>query len=353
MSKVKITATNAGFFNASPLGSALAPNVFLKTAVNTHGQINSTATGWETSESAMYDDFGIDLIADLPDSMAKLGAQELITINRIEYFRMDDGEKVVTATMTLRDPLTLTATYDQISPDTYGWIADAGTALEGILQTNGVIFNGADGDDIFAPHSTILPSYASSILRGRGGDDHLTGGLGDDKIKGGTGDDVLIDPDGTNFLSGQSGDDILRLGDGSDDSIAKGGWGDDQLFSGTGNDTLRGGRGDDVLQGGRGNDKLYGGRGDDILEGGSGSDFLKGHQGADQFIFNTDDEGHDRIADFDDTIDLIVLNGLESFENLTITQDGNDAVISWAGDSDITLTNFASTLLDADDFMFG
>ncbi len=168
-----------------------------------------------------------------------------------------------------------------------------------------------------------------------------------------TGDDILIDPDGTNFLSGQSGDDILRLGDGSDNSIAKGGRGDDKLFSGAGDDTLRGGAGNDNLYGGSGNDLLYGGRGDDVLEGGDGSDFLKGHQGADLFIFNTEDQGHDQIADFTDGIDLIVLNGLAGFSDLTITQDSNDTLISWAGDSDIALTGFDSTLLGADDFLFG
>ncbi len=352
MSKIKINATDAGFFNLSPLGDALAPNVFLKTAVNTRGAINSTPTGWETSESQMYDDFGIDLIATLLDGVNKLGAQALVGITHIEYFRVEGGEKAVTATMTLPEPITLTATYDQVSLNTYGWIAEAGNALEDMLQTEGFIFNGGGGDDIFAPHSTILPSYADNILRGRGGDDHLTGGLGDDKIKGGTGDDILIDTDGTNFLSGQSGDDILRLGDGSDNSVAKGGQGDDQLFSGAGNDTLRGGAGNDILDGGNGDDRLYGGRGNDVLQGGNGSDFLKGHQGADQFIFDTEDQGHDRIADFTDIIDLMVLNGLAGFDDLTITQNGNDALISWAGESDITLTNFDSTLLGADDFMF-
>ncbi len=352
MPKIKINATSAGFFNLSPLGDALAPNVFLKTAVNIRGLISAAPTDWETSESRMYDDFGIDLTATMSDGVNKLGAQARIEITEIVYFRIEDGEKIVTATMTFPEPISLIATYDQISLDTYGWIAEAGRALEDIIQTDGFIFNGGDGDDIFAPHTTILPSYADNILRGRGGDDHLTGGLGNDKIKGGTGDDVLIDPAGTNFLSGQAGDDILRLGDGSDGSIAKGGRGNDQLFSGAGNDTLRGGAGDDILNGGGGDDRLFGGRGNDVLEGGSGSDFLKGHQGADQFVFNTEDQGRDRIADFTDNIDLMVLSGLAGFDALTITQDGNDTLITWGGDSDITLTNFDSALLDADDFMF-
>lgn len=354
MSKIKINATDAGFFNLSPLGDALAPNVFLKTAVNIRGMIHSTSTDWETAESRIYDDFGIDLVAELAeDATERLGAQTAVEITEIVYYRVEGGEKTITATMALPEPITLTATYDQISIDTYGWIAEAGNALEDMLQTEGFIFKGGNGDDVFAPHSTILPSYADNTLRGRGGDDHLTGGLGDDKIKGGTDDDVLIDADGTNFLNGQSGDDILRLGDGSDNSVAKGGRGDDQLFSGAGSDTLRGGAGNDILDGGRGNDRLYGGQGDDVLQGGDGSDFLKGHQGADQFVFNTEDRGHNRIADFTDYIDLMVLNGLAEFDDLTIAQNGNDTLISWAGDSNITLTNFDSTLLGAVDFIFG
>ena len=153
-------------------------------------------------------------------------------------------------------------------------------------------------------------------------------------------------------MNGQSGDDILRLGDGSNNSVAKGGFGDDQLFSGAGSDTLRGGAGNDILDGGRGDDSLYGGRGNDVLSGGAGSDFLRGYAGADQFVFNTEDQGHDRIADFTDDIDLIALSGLGGVDDLNITQIGNDTLIDWATDSSITLTNFDSTLLGAEDFMF-
>ena len=354
MSKVIITASNAGFFNESPLGLALAPNVFLKTDVNIYGAITSNNTGWESAESKTYDDFGIDIITDLDQGIiGKLGKQMKIEFSGITYYRNEGGERTVTATMQLPSSITLTATYDQISTDTYGWIAEAGSALEKLLQTDGFIFNGGHGDDIFAPHKTILPTYADNIIRGRGGDDQLTGSLGDDRIMGGSGDDILYDPDGTNFLNGQAGDDVLTLGDGSDGSTAKGGHGNDRLYSGAGDDTLRGGRGDDILDGGRGNDALYGGRGDDILNGGAGSDFLKGHAGADQFIFNTEDQGHDKIADFTDNVDLIVLEGGESFDDLTFEQQGKHTLITWGSDSDLLLLNFDSGLLDSTDFVFG
>ena len=283
----------------------------------------------------------------------KLGAEAELEISGISYYRIEDGDKIITATMHLPSPISVMATFDQITGTDYAWIAEAGAALETILKTDGFTFNGGIGDDIFAPHQTILPTYADNIIRGKGGDDQLTGSLGDDRIMGGTGDDIIKDADGSNFLNGQADNDILILGDGSDNSLAKGGHGDDILYSSNGDDTLRGGRGDDVLDGGRGNDALYGGRGDDILNGGAGSDFLKGHAGDDQFIFNTEDQGHDIIVDFTDDTDLITLEGVEGFDNLTFDQQGNHTLITWAGDSDLLLKNFDSGLLDSTDFMFG
>jgi len=351
MAYIRINATDAGFFNLSPLGAALAPNVFLKTAVNIDGTAQTIGSDWQSRESAMYDSFGIDVFADVPaEDFAKLGEQAQIEVSGISYFRIEGGEKTVTATLEL--PLTLTAVYDEISAGTYGWTAEAGDTLEKLLQTEGYLFNGGNGDDIFAPHHDILPTYASNILKGRGGDDQLTGSLGDDKLLGGTGDDTLRDFDGENFLHGQSGDDLLELGDGSDGSLAKGGLGDDTLISGAGDDTLRGGGGADTLIGGRGDDALFGGQGDDVLTGGRGTDFLKGHAGADQFIFNTEDSGYDIIADFTDAEDLIILQGLESFADLSVVQQANSTHLSWGGDSDLTLNNFDADLLDASDFMF-
>lgn len=69
-------------------------------------------------------------------------------------------------------------------------------------------------------------------------------------------------------------------------------------------------------------------------------------------MFNIEDQGSDRIADFSDGFDLITLIGIEAFGNLTITQLGNDAHIAWASESDLTLLNFDGTQLGADDFIF-
>ena len=333
MSSVTITARNAGFFNLSPLGTALAPNVFAQTGVNISGQIIGTEGGWETAESTMYSDFGVDVAVQLNTETAKLGAVTKVTVTSLEFYRIEGGEKIVTATLTLPEPLTLTATYDQTGPTTYGWIADMGNALEDALQA-GFTFKGGAGDDIFNPHTQMLPAYGENILRGRGGDDQLTGGLGDDRIYGGAGEDTLTDSSGTNRLIGGRGDDTIILGDYSDHSIAKGGRGDDLLISGNGGDRLKGGAGDDILISGHGNDRLKGGAGND------------------QFIFNALDRGHDRIMDFSDGEDQMIFHELNGYGDLTIQQKGTNTLISWGTDSDVLLKNVAADTLDASDFLF-
>lgn len=91
--------------------------------------------------------------------------------------------------------------------------------------------------------------------------------------------------------------------------------GDDKLLGGTvkdklngfnGNDFVNGRGGNDVLYGGRGNDVLKGGNGRDRLDGGAGRDRLEGGKGADVFVFA--DSGRDRILDFRNNVDKVVLD---------------------------------------------
>ena len=164
-------------------------------------------------------------------------------------------------------------------------------------------------------------------MEGHGGDDDLYGGYGHDELYGGEGDD---------YLSGGGGNNLLY-----------GGAGDDTLSSSTGNDTLYGDEANDTLDGWKGNDTLYGGAGDDVLDGGEGSDtfvFAAGH-------------GNDRIRDFadgEDLIDLAQLSGIAGFDDVTITADGNDAVIDLTahGGGTIRLQDFDVADLDAEDFVF-
>ncbi len=153
--------------------------------------------------------------------------------------------------------------------------------------------------------------------------DTITGTSHDDTLDGGRGSDLLKGLGGSDFLFGRGGNDNL-LGNG----------GTDHLFGGTGDDVLRGGRCSDWLTGGGGNDKLWGG------------------PGADYFLFDADlDNGFDRIKDFDDGHDRIVIEHLGGFEDITITQADRGLRLEFH-DSAILLVGISADQISADDFLF-
>ncbi len=164
-----------------------------------------------------------------------------------------------------------------------------------------------------------------------GGNDTVVGSKYDDVMNGGGGNDVLRGREGNDILQGSNGDDILQ-----------GEAGDDGLNGGMGNDTLQGGIGNDVLIGSMGDDRLFGGAGSDVYAGGAG---------VDRFFFEASDGagGKDRISDFEDGIDIIVLRGI-SIVDLKDTATG--AVISFSNGSEVRLKDITTDLLSADDFAF-
>ena len=114
------------------------------------------------------------------------------------------------------------------------------------------------------------------------------------------------------------------------------------MFGGAGRDTMDGGGGRDFISGDGGRDLLIGGRGADTLEGGGG---------ADTFTF-TQGSGRDRITDYNDARDRIMIErGADEFGDLTITQNGDNAMIRFANVR-IILEDTNSDLLDASDFIF-
>jgi RTX calcium-binding nonapeptide repeat (4 copies) len=120
------------------------------------------------------------------------------------------------------------------------------------------------------PDNALLPSDLADILVGSPGNEGIIhGGFGDDSIFGLEGDDLLV-----------------------------GGHGDDYVFGGPGRDIIFGNLDFDFLSGGPGNDFLIGGREADTLEGGSGADY---------FIFRNQEDGEDRILDFEFGMDKIVV----------------------------------------------
>lgn len=136
---------------------------------------------------------------------------------------------------------------------------------------------------------------------------------------------------------------------GDDELIGK--VGNDLLYGGDGNDTLNGGAGDDDLYGGQGDDTLNGGEGDDNLYGNQGDDLITGGDGEDLFVLRFQD-GSDIITDYTDDVDKLGLLDLVTFEDLEITQVGEDAVISVSATRETlaTLLNTDADQLTSEDF---
>lgn len=93
------------------------------------------------------------------------------------------------------------------------------------------------------------------------------------------------------------------------------------VYSTTGNNTLIGGAGDDrlivdyssgnnLLEGGDGNDHLSaaGAVGNNSFNGGLGDDILTGGEGADTFVFESSNQGLDRLENFSTTNDRIQIS---------------------------------------------
>jgi len=206
------------------------------------------------------------------------------------------------------------------------------------------VLNGENGNDTLfggAGADELIGSHGADNLFGGDGDDLLDGGNDNDHLEGGSGNDTLIGFNGVDVLIGGDGDD--RLDGGNDDDVLEGGEGDDYLYGFNGRDTLNGGAGDDTL---------IGYNDDDVITGGEGNDQLIGGFGNDTFIFG-ENSGNDTIDDYEDGRDILEFRDLvDDFSDLTITQDGANAVITSANGT-LTLLDTDSSLLDASDFFFG
>lgn len=205
-------------------------------------------------------------------------------------------------------------------------------------------YDGSDDRDDFEGNSDdnrFVGNGGHDRMRGNGGNDDMDGGRGKDRLFGGAGDDTISGGEGRDMIKGGAGNDSLA-----------GEAGNDRLFGNGGNDTLDGGDGKDRLKGGAGNDVLDGGADNDRLFGNAGDDTLTGGAGEDRFIFK-DADGADTITDFEIGVDLIKIDTEleETFADITITDSGADALVTYSGGS-ITLTDVDATLLTADSFDF-
>lgn len=206
--------------------------------------------------------------------------------------------------------------------------------------------------------NTISGLRGADTISGGGGADTLNGGGGGDRIEGNGGKDVISGGGGKDTIEGNGGRDVISGNGGRDDLDGNGGrdmvsgdGGRDTVKGGGGRDTLEGGGGKDFLDGGRGQDVLDGSNGADTLVGGKGNDVLTGGGGLDTFRFTRGD-GRDTITDFDQFRDLIeIIDGAESFDDLMITQAGDDVRIKFANVI-ITVEDQQVDDFTADDFIF-
>lgn len=163
-------------------------------------------------------------------------------------------------------------------------------------------------DDSFIP---VFGSLGGDTIEVEGGNQLVFGGAEDDLI------DASLTSETGNRIYGQSGDDTLILGTG------------DRLFGGDGDDSFF------ALS-----------EGDNVITGGAG---------ADQFWIATAEipEAINIITDFTSGEDVIGLAGLDiGFDDLGITQQGDDTLISLGNDELAKLLGVTASSFTADNFVF-
>lgn len=245
----------------------------------------------------------------------------------------------------------------------------------------------------------IHGTNASETLTGTGEGEQILGEGGNDIINAGAGDDIIVGGNGNDILYGEGGNDLFIIGStGPGWDTFNGGAGNDtvdaidgayiglsmtfgadnniETFVGNGSTVILGsykhnlwdfsastltgihainsGGGNDNVIGTSGDDRIDGGTGNDSLAGHLGDDILKGGSGRDKFVF-ADNGGDDRILDFEDGRDLVDLTGVlgvESFEDLQITEVNGNSVIDFNNEDDLTLVGIGVDQLSDADFLF-
>ncbi|MEP3441721.1 MAG: CHRD domain-containing protein [Sulfitobacter sp.] len=108
----------------------------------------------------------------------------------------------------------------------------------------------------------------------------------------------------------------------------------------------------DVIIGSDVSNTLNGQDGDDVLNGQGGDDVLLGGEGSDTFTFEGL-FGNDTIGDFEVGVDRLDFSdfGPDFAENLQITQNGEDAVLTFSSDASVRLEGINRADLLEDDFI--
>ncbi|MEM9274439.1 MAG: hypothetical protein AAGA80_15955 [Cyanobacteria bacterium P01_F01_bin.143] len=171
------------------------------------------------------------------------------------------------------------------------------------------------------PSETIEGTSGNDSLRGTPDNDAINALAGQDTVRGLAGNDTIAGGNGKDNLFGNLGDDSIIGGQGFD--LLSGEAGSDTLEGGLGEDTLRGGADNDILRGNSGFDLLSGNNGNDLLVGGNGNDVLRGDAGDD-----TLDGGNGNDTLFGGIgADSFVLRAGQGTDNIVNYRDGIDQFV--------------------------
>lgn len=216
---------------------------------------------------------------------------------------------------------------------------------------NGTDGNPGEGDDLFGGNGSdlIVSTGGSGFLYGGDDQDFLVTAYGENIIQAGDGFDWIYVQYGSNEIDLGTGDFKLVLSldlfdPAASDFIA---WSDD-VIDGTSSET------EDYIYSGRGNDTINAGAGNDWIDAGGWNDIITGGAGFDRFIFS-DNSGFDTVRDFtkdEDFLDFTTNSFVSGLDDLTVTQLGNNTVVSWAeGTAGVTLEGFGDALLTDSDLL--
>jgi Ca2+-binding RTX toxin-like protein len=326
------------------------------------GHGNDMLYGGQGSDTYLFDrGDGVDTISD--------GDYDPWNIDTI---RFGDGISAADVSLSLSGNdlvLKLNDSEDQIVIRNWGY---GGTyRIESVAFADGVVWD--------------LPAQASAVpVVGTDGDDYLYGDEGGNTLAGGAGNDWVagwggsdtylfnlgdghdtisdmdfsnLDTDTVRFGDGITPDDIVISRNGPDllvsigdagDAISVERWGDNtyghierfEFSDGTVWDAayihqyLSG----SPLNGTPGDDYLTGWTEGDVLAGGAGSDYLQGGYGDDVYLFNRGD-GQDTISEDNswetpDNVDIIRFGSSIVADDITVSRQGSDLVMTIAGGSD-------------------
>jgi Ca2+-binding RTX toxin-like protein len=265
----------------------------------------------------------------------------------------------------------------------YANIALSANIEQVVLVGAGTIASGnGDNNNLFGNNLT-----SALTLDGAGGNDWIIGGTGNDTLIGGAGNDQLQGLAGTNTMQGGANDDQYFSTSSADIITENLNEGFDTLYASynvaalaanveqlsvSGGATLANGNGlanviyannnsvGTNINADAGADIIYGSGFADTILGGLGNDTMQGAGGADRFTYAAGNMGADRITDFADGSDLMVLSGLGytsgSIGSAITISGGANALVTFVSGAltgtTITLLGVNQANIAAADFVF-